>query len=1360
MNQSSRSNNHGGDSQSHTQQQQDGWRSIFDAALVKAQQAVKLDELDETALAANLYAQAANDLGRVIPMCKSEKKMQSMQAIQAIYLDRVAQLKAGVSSRAAKKKIASSTSSTSSPSPSSSVVTLPSSSPYTENAHRQEDQYLSPENHREIGSQLFGKKRSNTQPSGPYPPPLSSLESHRGNEYAYSDYSSANNVSNNNGYISPPYSNPASSSSPPLQASPIFKAYTPPPSNSNKPLRWKPFGKKKSKSFSVEAAPDDHEGNHSTPSGPNQPPYAYEHTNFVNPADRADVYSQQQHTEWTTGQEQSALVLQDYEHHTRHFDDDEGDTEPYYIADVKGRAQAFEGNINSSVPIAPKENSKKKSRTKPTLKQNSSSYPDKQSLISSFAPGSILQQQDNVASSVDMTVYYAQEQHMATPDGQTYTANYQEGYEYEYLYQTSGQKDQEYFQDPLAQPQYWPHGYEQDIQGVSQRQEGGAEQETKDGENTKTKSKWFSKKKKKDESAPAEMFDGVAKLMDEALFGSGSAMVRKKKNKKKVPISSPTLIEPPEIFPRNDPPTENDELAAHGNLDHRRPQLTLESGSFALASTDTYSPMPLSPQTPQTPKTLQPVAYAPRTKYTPSPKKQLKQAEAAVLTPLIIPDATSQTSIHPQQMQEESDVNGDGLEATGATLELPKKSKGRSFNMFKTKKSNTKASMDPERTPLSPTFMQGLFGEDSKPSLAEKMEKSMVDHTAPDAALSTIDSKKRESDEYVPYEYREDIEGPLMERVEIPTDREIVGFVMPINEGDECDLDGNVGSSTENWDSWVSQLETFEKVLSDKGMSKEKIKQAKWTQEEKAMEEMALRLSSSSPSSSLRANRSSMFSVSTGRPSTSTTYDWRDNGRPLSMEEDSDRFARQFSSQSGGIIEQDLAVQQLSAQQVNERWRNTNHKEAMSHYRASDAFSVSEQDQERYLATLLRNNEGQLEDNGGQNTDQQAVSNEEVDREREEALTALLETSMAIMALPVPKLNSASSSLASAQGIPSASHQEEPKADSRSVNIQESKDTGADANEEDQEVVSTSQLKVKAKVKSSKPKLLPISTPLSQLLQLSNAEELWKYVQQAKTYATNKMNKGDKRSAAIALKRAQALEARWQEVLLEMASSDEGEDGLLDDDEDNEDNESGEEEEEEEEATRKTKVILIEENTKNSSAETTKSVEATMSKEEQHILPVTPLPTTMLKSEEGDGVEADEERRQMVTRKETSRSDSAPDMYSKYKNNKSAPAFVSKGSTANQADDGQQDADETLEQMLETSDVEHLRRYIQRLKSDTVAKARSGSKFAALQGMKNVKALQQRLDELEKDTNQDKAEDTEQCIEEKKDDSATNADVA
>lgn len=68
------------------QQQQENWseynwRTLFDAALVKAQQAVQLDEQGEAVMATQLYAQAANDLGRVIPMCGSEKKKQSMLTI-------------------------------------------------------------------------------------------------------------------------------------------------------------------------------------------------------------------------------------------------------------------------------------------------------------------------------------------------------------------------------------------------------------------------------------------------------------------------------------------------------------------------------------------------------------------------------------------------------------------------------------------------------------------------------------------------------------------------------------------------------------------------------------------------------------------------------------------------------------------------------------------------------------------------------------------------------------------------------------------------------------------------------------------------------------------------------------------------------------------------------------------------------------------------------------------------------------------------------------------------------------------------------------------------------------------------------
>ncbi|KAG0034310.1 hypothetical protein BGZ82_005780 [Podila clonocystis] len=322
------------------------------------------------------------------------------------------------------------------------------------------------------------------------------------------------------------------------------------------------------------------------------------------------------------------------------------------------------------------------------------------------------------------------------------------------------------------------------------------------------------------------------------------------------------------------------------------------------------------------------------------------------------------------------------------------------------------------------------------------------------------------------------------------------------------------------------------------------------------------------------------------------------------------------------------------------------------------------------------------------------------------------------------------------------------------------------------------------KTKSSKPKLLPISTPLAQLLELSNAEELWQYVQQAKTYATTRMNKGDKRSAAIALKRAQSLEARWQEILLEMASSDEEDDELLSDDDDMDDDEEEDESEEEVQVIEKKakKVAKAEPPIKSEEKKTAKGIQKEVQSEnntktdeadEQDPQPVDTVATTtpitintqstsntVAGEDEDSEIDADEERKALSRKNIVSRSDTAPDKYSKYKANKSTTpaspittAATSSGPSqplavlaeeeahddedSNEATstdtevDGRLGPDATLEQMLESSSVEDLQFYIQRLKTATVAKARSGDKFAALEGMKNVKALQQRLEALE-----------------------------
>lgn len=445
-------------------------------------------------------------------------------------------------------------------------------------------------------------------------------------------------------------------------------------------------------------------------------------------------------------------------------------------------------------------------------------------------------------------------------------------------------------------------------------------------------------------------------------------------------------------------------------------------------------------------------------------------------------------------------------------------------------------------------------------------------------------------------------------------------------------------------------------------------------------------------------DRSSILSDSSAgrRPSTASTS--------LDMNEDLSHQYHQFDerpsfqSTRSTVLGHDLNVHQVSAQQARKRWWDPERKEATSIYAASDAASdiasISEYDREKYLASLLQGNQDQDVD------DWEDQEQEGHDDERESALNALLENSRTIMSLPIPAIDSRSPSPMGTREIVTVS---------RSSSI--GKMTVSRPATAPQSPVLDTRDQPQSDKKSSKAKLLPISTPLAQLLQLSNAEELWQYVQQAKTYAATRMDKGDKRSAAIALKRAQALEARWQQVLLEMASSEGDEDDLLlDDDDDNEEN-----------------------------------------NHEDHQMAI-----TMVASSAGAAFLATKASTDTLRRHEdcdASRSDNAPDMYSKYKVNTSVAASTlrttsSSNSLASRDDDGDDTPratmmdgllgpEATLEQMLATTDKEHLEIYIQRLKTDTVAMARSGSKYAALQIMKNVKVLQQRLVQLEEDEYED-----------------------
>ncbi|KAF8941035.1 hypothetical protein BGZ58_003173 [Dissophora ornata] len=1447
--QPARSNGQG--RQQQQQQPQEGWvdntwRSIFDAALLKAQQAVQLDELGEATLAANLYAQAANDLGRVIPMCGSEKKKQSMLAIQAIYLDRVSQIKAAASGK--------------SPSTKQSQVqeTRYSYANGRGVAYGQEDQYVPQEYHLrnsyeqlhrqhpqyqpplpqsqqaegpDRGSKISGKKRSKTQPSAPQPPEF--LQESYGNGHdgyvPYNAHGECNN-SGSGGYISPPYTAPNSSPSPPpVLVSPIFMTHTPSPpplisqtieqqdpfSSSGKPFRWRPFGKKKSKTFSA---------GESAPSGPYQPPNdgdvpsapsqpmdkqrpEFTQANIVDPSDREDLFSQQQqqHQDWSMDNGEGPSQMAEFEQHTQYYQEDE-DVDPYYVADNKGRARAFEGkdagNIKESPAIDPVED-KKASRKKPALTHNASSYSNDQPLSSTFAPGSYSQSQRDQAAG-----YHVQESGVDMPNDQGGPSNYAQDYgdSYEFGGQPELRSQEQYL--PFDETTQWHHspysadpsvmnpGLAPELQQTDQRGAGETEQGLNDGDKPKPKNKWFGRKKKKD--GQSESFDEVAKLMDEALFGGGSAVPRKKnkdkeKGKEKLQSSMEAnysaedqSIPPnslPMILPRKDSLTEYDLRQGYGargsSLDvnpmerqryyeeqqYQRQQqehqyvatpMMMEPHPFVQETVEVYAPRPQMPQGQQPPKPLMPVTYAPKTAYVPQSRKQ--GPEEGTLTSIELPV--------PAALDMESLGSEDGKSLAS---ESAKKSKNRPFNVFKIKRSGSKELLDQINSPLSPTANQVSFGDDVKSIHSDKTRKNSAATVESASLANSKDKKKRDSDEYIPYEYQEELEGPLMERVEVPADREILGFVLPVEEIVDYDLEGTDEVALDNWDSWVSQLESFEKVLSDKGLKKKNTKKVKKSKKEKKEEEKEKEKekarqewansptsTSASPFSSLKANRSSIFGGSTSRPSTSSTYDLGETRRMSLSDDLSSRYS--FHSTRSSAIGQDMTAQQLYVQQGKKRWWSPKRKEVTS------VYSVSEQDQERYLNTLLQNSheiqlihQQQHQQQLQQGKEQTETASSAYDQVREDAPSAPLEDNKTVKSLPLPQLESLMSSTSSTQEIVSVSS----AAGSTPASILESstEPKGEEPVAEEEPAAITTPKVVKAK--SSKVKLQSISTPLATILQIQNPEELWLYVQQAKNYATTKMNKGDKRSAAIALKRAQALEARWQEIMLEMASSDEDEDELLDDDDDDDDEEEEEEEEEQKKIASKAKVAVV------ATSALAVKPKASVAKENGTPSPApTPNPTPVVVSNaastpeqdngEEDTSEDDEQiRRRMHMRKVESRSDSAPDMYSKYKVNKSAAQASSStpvtsteepNATVDASSNVQEDKEDTqggddkrlgpeatLDQMLATTNKAHLQFYIQRLKTDTVTKARSGNKFAALEGMKNVKVLQQRLAEMEEE---------------------------
>ncbi|KAF9926113.1 hypothetical protein FBU30_004257 [Linnemannia zychae] len=1522
-------------SQSQPRSQQENrpdqnWRSIFDAALVKAQQAVQLDELGETTMAIQLYSQAANDLGRVIPMCGSEKKKQSMLTIQAIYLDRVQQLKTAAKANASKKTTTSAeedynqrtaayqqqqdqfqqqqyqqqlqqeqqyqpldhyVSQAPYQIPQSQYLT--SQDTYQLQQQQQQQLYNHPlpptpftapqtnEKEKEGGFKLFGKKKTKTQ-IDEYALPQQQQQSVQDGSYNYTSY---NDYANNGGYISPPYSEPQKmSDSPATLGTPVFmtQPHTPsltPPIASNssaveasleqstKSSRWRPFGKKKSKSFSTgentsssfQPQSDYELPAPSLPMGLQQPYQQHQH--LVDPSDHADAYSQQQHADWLIANDNSRMPSEGYDDPMQYYDDEDEGVDPYYIADNRGRAQAYEGKDSGKQPtlgkISSNDDVAKDSKKKPAL-NSKASYSNEKSFAPTFGSTG-----GNGATNTEGSVVYYQGSDAAITDVQLFTAAYEDGAEYDSNQQNlfNGQCQQQSQRQHLDQysqqgghfdSTYHPHySHDPNMQPPlsTEATEAKAEPEEKS-----LKSKWFGKKNKKKEPS-GETYDDVAKIMDEALFGGGSSTRKKDKSKDKskekknedttdvIARQAPIPIYTPEAWTNNQPPPRK------ASLDYDIRQLSserianLDVGSMAeghhqqryytdepqsqpqhlphqlYINTSTVSPLdggtdelfppgPVLGQSSSTPKALTPVTYAPRTTYAPKTvytptKKPTLQPDELMSEPTQLPPSIdiSVNTQQQQQQQQQLQTQEQPQQQLGAdnnvhnqedgSLLSPdsiKKSKTRPFNLFKSKKNGSKLSLE-DGSPLSPTFGTN---DDSKSTHSDKTRKSSIqssERKAIEAAAASISAKykKRESDEYVPYEYQEEVEGPLMERVPVREDRDIIGFVLPVEEIIDYTAEGtDETAALENWDSWVNQLESFEKVLADKGLKKDKGKKSKKSKkaskEDAADSALASPVAPSSPMGSFIGNRSSTFSNSMSEH------------RPMSISDESNRTSL-YSTRSSAIFGAEL----MSVQQAKRRWWNPKRKEATS------VYSVSEHEQEKYFLSLLQNDQdapmsslslpsepSSLQQKPDENhrvttADVLAVMAAAEERENRERQEVALDTLLGIesanqsttSSLPLSQENSITSPVTSTQG-PSPAESSEIVVASIVPSVAKLSETvkvadveaEADAVVDDDDIVAPMPLKpAKAKVKSTKPKLLPISTPLAQVLEIQNPEELWQYVQQAKTYATTRMNKGDKRSAAIALKRAQTIETRWQEIMLELASSEEDEDELLDDEDDDDDEEEEDEEERVEEPVVKTKAKIV------SVTPLVVNTKTKPTKDDKELVksPITPtsaLTMRRIEEEEGEGEDADEERRRMHLRRVTGRSDSAPDMFSKYKVTNKTAGGSSKNTLAvsteenaetDDHDDSDTDslnkgkgkgdakslssnrnsrlgADATMEQMLETTDVEHLRYYIQRMKTDTVAKARSGSKFAALEGMKNVKVLQQRLAELEGEGEEEKEE--------------------
>lgn len=223
--------------------------------------------------------------------------------------------------------------------------------PQMQQLQQQQQLEVQEQEQQEKGFRLFSKKRSKTQPSASQPPEFGqSLVGNQGSSFINGHASNGAYMNPGGDVYSGPLLVPDGTPSGPV-ISPIFMS-EPPAKNkpsqesSSKSSKWRPFGKKKSKSFSNhDTSTDDlpHQDSAQVVPGSTSNPAIRPKKHLVDPGDHADAYRTQ--ADWYV-ESNPDDEHDDFDNQDAYYDDEDEDVDPFYIADTKGRAQAFEGKVN------------------------------------------------------------------------------------------------------------------------------------------------------------------------------------------------------------------------------------------------------------------------------------------------------------------------------------------------------------------------------------------------------------------------------------------------------------------------------------------------------------------------------------------------------------------------------------------------------------------------------------------------------------------------------------------------------------------------------------------------------------------------------------------------------------------------------------------------------------------------------------------------------------------------------------------------------------------------------------------------------------------------------------------------------